>query len=43
VQHEADHLNGILFIDRMEKKVKAEIQPELDALQMETKTKLKKK
>ncbi|HWY31316.1 MAG TPA: peptide deformylase [Candidatus Acidoferrum sp.] len=43
VQHEADHLNGILFIDRMEKKVKAEIQPELDALQMETKTNLKKK
>ena len=43
VQHEADHLNGILFIDRMEKKVKAEIQPELDALQMETKAKIKKK
>src|SRR5271168_3196301 len=43
VQHEADHLNGILFIDRMEKKVKAEIQPELDTLQMETKTNLKKK
>lgn len=42
VQHETDHLNGILFIDRMERKVKAEIQDELDALQAETKEKLKK-
>jgi peptide deformylase len=43
VQHETDHLNGILFIDRMDKKVKEEIQPELDALQAETKEALKKK
>jgi peptide deformylase len=43
VQHEADHLNGILFIDRMEKKVKAGVQDELDALQAETKANLKKK
>ena len=43
VQHETDHLNGILFIDRMDKKVKAEIQPELDELQAETKEALKKK
>jgi peptide deformylase len=42
VQHETDHLNGILFIDRMEKKVKAEIQPELDELQAKTKEDLKK-
>jgi len=42
VQHETDHLNGILFIDRMERKAKAEIQDELDALQAETKEKLKK-
>jgi peptide deformylase len=42
VQHETDHLNGILFIDRMERKVKAEIQDELDVLQAETKQKLKK-
>jgi peptide deformylase len=42
-QHETDHLNGILFIDRMEKKVKAEIQPELDELQAQTKAELKKK
>jgi len=42
VQHETDHLNGILFIDRMDKKTKAEIQPELDDLQAETKAKLAK-
>jgi peptide deformylase len=43
VQHETDHLNGILFIDRMDKKVKTEIQPELDELQAKTKEELKKK
>jgi peptide deformylase len=43
VQHETDHLNGLLFIDRMEKKVKAELQDELDVLQAETKAALKKK
>jgi peptide deformylase len=37
-QHETDHLNGILFIDRMDKKTKAELRPELDALQAETKS-----
>lgn len=37
VQHETDHLNGLLFIDRMDKKTKGELQPELDALQAETK------
>jgi peptide deformylase len=42
VQHETDHLNGILFIDRMEKKTKEELRPELDILQAETKTSLKK-
>src|SRR5215469_7087390 len=40
VQHETDHLNGILFIDRMEKKTKEELQPELDDLQAETKAEL---
>lgn len=40
VQHETDHLNGILFIDRMEKKTKEELQPELDELQAETKAEL---
>jgi peptide deformylase len=43
VQHETDHLNGILFIDRMERKVKDEIRDELDALQAATKAELKKK
>ncbi len=42
VQHETDHLNGILFIDRMEKKTKDELRPELDALQAETKAELAK-
>lgn len=43
VQHEADHLNGVLFIDRMEKQTKADLQNELDELQAETKAGLKKK
>jgi peptide deformylase len=37
VQHETDHLNGLLFIDRMEKKTKQELQPDLDELQAVTK------
>ena len=37
VQHETDHLNGLLFIDRMEKKTKQELQPELNELQAATK------
>ena len=40
IQHEADHLNGILFIDRMDKKTKAELKPELDELQFITKAEL---
>jgi peptide deformylase len=40
VQHEADHLNGILFIDRMDRKTKSELRDELDALQAETKAAL---
>lgn len=40
VQHETDHLNGILFIDRMDRKSKAEIREELDILQAETKAAL---
>src|SRR5271154_1236464 len=43
VQHETDHLNGILFIDRMERKQKQEFRDELDALQAATKAELKKK
>lgn len=37
VQHEVDHLNGILFIDRMDKKTKEEVRTELDGLQAATK------
>ncbi len=40
VQHETDHLNGILFIDRMDRKSKNEIRDELDLLQAETKAAL---
>jgi peptide deformylase len=42
VQHEVDHLNGILFIDRMTSETKAEVKEEIDALQAETKEALKK-
>ena len=43
VQHEVDHLNGILFIDRMDKATKEELRPQLDALQAATKAELPKK
>jgi peptide deformylase len=43
VQHEVDHLNGILFIDRMTKATKEELQPQLDELQAATKADLQKK
>jgi peptide deformylase len=43
VQHETDHLHGLLFIDRMDKKTKAELQPELDELQAQTKAELSAK
>ena len=32
VQHETDHLNGILFIDRMSRETKAELKPRLEEL-----------
>jgi len=40
VQHEADHLHGILFIDRMSKEIKTELKPQLDLLQKATKAEL---
>jgi len=43
VQHEKDHLHGVLFIDRMDKKTKQELQADLDELQAKTKEALKKK
>jgi len=43
VQHEVDHLNGILFIDRMATAKKRELKPELEELQTQTKAELQKK
>lgn len=40
IQHEVDHLNGILFIDRMASKAKQLLKPELETLQSETKAAL---
>ena len=42
IQHETDHLQGILFIDRMDRKAKEELRPELEKLQAATKAALKK-
>jgi peptide deformylase len=42
IQHEVDHLNGVLFIDRMEKPTYAEIKKEVQALKQETLSKAKK-
>lgn len=41
VQHELDHLNGVLFIDRMTRASKDELAPELEKLMAETKAALK--
>jgi peptide deformylase len=43
IQHETDHLNGILFIDRMDKMTKEELRPQLEELQAETKAAIKDK
>ena len=42
VQHEVDHLNGILFIDRMEKDVLDSLQPKIRKLKKQTQKFLKK-
>lgn len=42
IQHEVDHLNGILFIDRMDLQTKSEIKPMLTDLQAKTKAALTK-
>lgn len=42
VQHEYDHLHGVLFIDRMEKGALKKLKPELDGLVYATKRALKK-
>jgi peptide deformylase len=40
VQHETDHLHGILFIDRMDKTTKEDLRAELEMLQADTKAEL---
>ncbi|HEX7861934.1 MAG TPA: peptide deformylase [Verrucomicrobiae bacterium] len=42
VQHEYDHLHGVLFIDRMEKAALKKIKPELDGLVYSTRNALNK-
>jgi peptide deformylase len=41
IQHELDHLNGILFIDRMTRAEKDELKPELEELYAKTKAGIK--
>jgi len=43
VQHEVDHLNGILFIDHMDKSTLAAIDPQLKALKKQTREAARKK
>ena len=40
VQHETDHLHGILFIDRMDRETKSDLREELELLQKKTKAAL---
>ena len=42
IQHEVDHLNGILFIDRMPTKEKEHWRPKLESMRMETQQALQK-
>ncbi len=42
IQHEYDHLHGILFIDKMDKPTLKKLKPELDGLVYSTKNALKK-
>ncbi len=43
VQHETDHLHGILFIDRMSNEIKKELKSQLDELQEASREELRKK
>jgi peptide deformylase len=36
IQHEADHLNGVLFISRMDKATRERLEPQLKALKKQT-------
>ena len=42
IQHEVDHLNGLLFIDRMASAVRSEVGAEVDQLQADTRRALSK-
>ncbi|MDO8538922.1 MAG: peptide deformylase [Opitutaceae bacterium] len=42
MQHEVDHLNGVLFIERMDKKTRAAVDDAVKALAKETKSAAKK-
>lgn len=42
IQHEVDHLNGVLFIDRMEKKVRSPLEKEIKDLAKKTRQAAKK-
>jgi peptide deformylase len=42
IQHEVDHLNGVLFIDRMDKPTVARLEAALKALKKQTREALKK-
>lgn len=42
IQHEYDHLHGVLFIDRMDKATLKKLKPELEGLVYSTKNDLKK-
>lgn len=41
VQHETDHVNGVLFIDRMDKKTRAKIDDDVKALAQQTRAEKK--
>ena len=43
VQHEVDHLNGVLFVDRMDKKTYTALEDAVSALAKETRAAMKKK
>ncbi|MBA3849566.1 MAG: peptide deformylase [Opitutus sp.] len=42
IQHEADHLNGVLFIDRMDSTTKKRLEPQLKELKRQTREAAKK-
>ena len=43
IQHEVDHLNGVLFIDRMTSEARTPLEPDIKRIERATKAELKKK